>query len=277
MKVTACLVIHNEEAVIERCLKSIEGAVDKILVVHDGSCSDNSLEICRKYHYKVFVRDFIGEAEPHRTWLYNQAKTEWILKIDADEFLSKELKKQIPKLIQDNQVSCYEFLWRYNNGKQYKTTSWPWKKVLFRKDSFHFLAFPHEEEIPEGSIKKIPLLLEHKPSYDNFSFNSFRHKWQKWIRVHAQYLLKDPSTLDRFPNDKKNLLPHYYFIIQHPLLYGLPLGIYHFLGTFLLGGYKESLTGLKMCLMMGAYYSFLCIEVYKQKQALKWHDPSKKE
>lgn len=43
--ISACLVVRNEEAVIERCLESLAGVVDEIVLVHDGECEDRTLEI----------------------------------------------------------------------------------------------------------------------------------------------------------------------------------------------------------------------------------------
>ena len=47
--ISACVVAHNEEAVIERCLASLDGVVDEIIFVHDGECRDRSLEIAERH------------------------------------------------------------------------------------------------------------------------------------------------------------------------------------------------------------------------------------
>ena len=41
--ISACLVVHNEEKLIGRCLESIKNLVDEIIVVHDGPCQDKTL------------------------------------------------------------------------------------------------------------------------------------------------------------------------------------------------------------------------------------------
>ena len=72
--ISACLVIHNEEKLLKRCLESIKDVVDEIILVHDGECTDKSLNIANNFHSRIFIRDFIGEAEWHRPFSYEEAK-----------------------------------------------------------------------------------------------------------------------------------------------------------------------------------------------------------
>ncbi len=264
-KLTACLVIHNEEKVIERCLKSISKVTSNILVVHDGVCHDQSLNICGKYNCQIYVRRFVGEAEPHRSWIYSKVKTRWILQLDADEFLSDKLIKKIPNLIKKKDISCFEFVWPYWNGEKYLTKNWPWRRALFQKDKIKYLAIPHEEIRVDGPVIKVPLLLEHRPQSNSLSPQVLRRKWKKWLPVHAKYFLKSQNQFERFP--KSNVIvPHYYFLKDHPLALSIPLGIFHFAGLYLLNkGYKAGINGFKACLYMGIYYFLLGITIWRLK------------
>jgi len=110
--ISACIVVRNEEKLIKRCLESIVEVVDEIIVVHDGECGDKTIEICKKFNARVFVRKKrYNSAEPHRPFSYRKARFEWIFQIDADEYLSEGLRKEIPRLARDENVSAYEFLW----------------------------------------------------------------------------------------------------------------------------------------------------------------------
>src|SRR5258708_3925434 len=84
-------------------------------------------------YWQIFVRKHVGEAEPHRAWLYSKVKTAWILQLDADEFLSPNLLKKIPQLTKNTANACYEFIWPFWNGRKYITKNWPWRKALFQK------------------------------------------------------------------------------------------------------------------------------------------------
>ena len=59
-QVSACIVIRNEEAVLDRCLRSLEGIVHEIIVVNDGPCRDRSLEIAASYGARVITEAFVG-------------------------------------------------------------------------------------------------------------------------------------------------------------------------------------------------------------------------
>lgn len=130
---TAVLVVRNEEKLIERALNSVKQVTNNVIVIHDGKCKDNTLQICNKHRCKVYIRKELGEAEFHRAWSYGIVKTKWILQIDADEYLSDDLIKNIDSLLDNNKVDCWEFLWPYFDGKRYRTKKWPYKKALLRK------------------------------------------------------------------------------------------------------------------------------------------------
>lgn len=197
-KISACLVVYNEEKLIGRCLDSLCGVVDEIILVHDGECNDKTLEIAKNYGAKIFVRSFVGEAEEHRPFSYEQASNDWILQIDADEFLSEELRNSLRSLISNNDISAYELLWPLWDGKKEVKTLWPHKRCLFRKDKISFLGITHFVVEVNGKIKKIDLKLHHQPAYDNFSHASFLKKQLPWAKLQASYYLKDFSEIKKY-------------------------------------------------------------------------------
>lgn len=81
------MIVKNEQACIEDCLKSLEG-IDEIVILDTGS-TDRTPEICRKYTDKVYVgeyewRDHFAEA---RNEALKRCTGDWIFSIDADEKL----------------------------------------------------------------------------------------------------------------------------------------------------------------------------------------------
>jgi cellulose synthase/poly-beta-1,6-N-acetylglucosamine synthase-like glycosyltransferase len=77
LPVSAVMVIYNEEKVLERALRSFCDLVDETIIVHDGKCSDKSLEIARKYTNRIFEREHIGASERHRPFTYSPLKTKY--------------------------------------------------------------------------------------------------------------------------------------------------------------------------------------------------------
>ncbi|GAI89378.1 unnamed protein product, partial [marine sediment metagenome] len=111
-KISVISVVHNEEKLIRRCLESVKDVADEILILHDGPCKDNTLDIAREYTDKVLTtKKNVGVPGPILPILFRKAKGPWILKLDADEFLSPEMKKNVKKLVQNPEADAYVFRW----------------------------------------------------------------------------------------------------------------------------------------------------------------------
>lgn len=198
-KITACLVIYNEEEVLERCLKSIVNVVNEIIVVHDGKCNDKSLQIAKKYNARVFVKNHIGEAEYHRPFAFKKAKGDWILHIDADEYLSKKAQIELPKLVKTKKCDGFEFSWPIwlFSKKEYLKRG-PYSKLrrlcLYRKNKMFMLGLTHFHPITTGAIKRRDdILLHHKPKNNNLTYKSISKKIFKWSKIYAQQAVKAES------------------------------------------------------------------------------------
>ncbi len=195
---TACIIAYNEEKRIEDCLKSLRGVTDDIVLVHDGPCRDRTLEIARSYGARVFVGEPSGYMEPHLPQAYREAQGEWILRIDADERLSDELKAALPRLLEDDKVDAYEFLWRLHDGQRYRSRRWPYKRCLFRKRSLSFLALRDFVAEVDGEVGREQFELYHRPGFDNFSYAAFVSRWIPAARLKARIFLSDFASIPRF-------------------------------------------------------------------------------
>lgn len=93
MTLSAIVITKNEEAMIRRCLASVAWA-DEIVVVDCGS-SDRTAAICREFGAKVQVTgDWPGfGAQKNRA--LDLASSDWVLSLDADEWLSPELQAEV--------------------------------------------------------------------------------------------------------------------------------------------------------------------------------------
>ncbi|MEM4259834.1 MAG: glycosyltransferase [Candidatus Woesearchaeota archaeon] len=199
-KIVFGVVIYNEEKTIERCLKSIVFSKNinkklqiKIIVVHDGPCTDKSLAIARKYTHYVYVRKRIGCCEGHFDFLKKKSKNSWLFLIDGDEYLSSELKKNLPNLLEDSNVDAYEIYWpTYYNGRILKLglDRRFYKKVLFRSNKVIFELYPHGKRLVIGTVKKCEYPLIHKPVCDPFS-KEYLDKKMKWSIFAADIIYKN--------------------------------------------------------------------------------------
>lgn len=93
-KISALVITKNEEEHLSECLESLKW-VDEIIVIDSGSI-DKTVEIAKKYTPKVYFHKWPGYSE-QKNWGATKCKNEWIISVDADEQVSKELKEEIVK------------------------------------------------------------------------------------------------------------------------------------------------------------------------------------
>jgi glycosyltransferase involved in cell wall biosynthesis len=84
-KISAVLIMKNEEALLARCLESIKG-VDEIILCDTGS-TDKTVEIGKKYTDKIVYFQWCDNFAKARNYAKSYATGDWILSIDCDEFL----------------------------------------------------------------------------------------------------------------------------------------------------------------------------------------------
>lgn len=84
--ISACLIVRNESLVLERCLSSLSGAVDEIVVVDTGS-TDATPAIAAGFGARVCHYEWRSDFAAARNFGIDAASSDWILIIDADEYL----------------------------------------------------------------------------------------------------------------------------------------------------------------------------------------------
>jgi len=264
-KISACIVVKNEDRLLKRCLVSLKGVVDEIILVHDGKCSDNSLEVGRSFGAKAFEASNENNCNPHRPLSFELAKNDWILQIDADEFLSKKLADNLNKLVHNDNVDAYEFLWPIWKKSRYITKTWPYKKCLFRKKKLSYLGIPNFVPEIDGKVKRIDYLLEHRPLNYNFSISTLMSKFKHRARLQAQMYLQDFSCIKNFNRDDSNWPVQIRMRIKFPLLL-IPLEFaVTFYKNLASGAWREGLVGFRLSLMFGYYRMLVNYYIFKLK------------
>lgn len=99
-KLSATIITLNEEHNIGRCIDSVNGLVDEVIVVDSGSI-DRTVEIAQGKGAKVFEKEWSGYSG-QKNWANEQASNDLILSLDADEELSPELLESIGEALTGN-------------------------------------------------------------------------------------------------------------------------------------------------------------------------------
>ncbi len=98
--ISAAIVTLNEDTKLEKCLASIEGFADEIIVVDLGS-SDKTKEVCKRAGAKLLKHEFRPYVELLRNFAISQTKGDWILILDPDETVSDNLKNKLKQIVSE--------------------------------------------------------------------------------------------------------------------------------------------------------------------------------
>ena len=111
--ISAVIITFNEEKNIGRCLASLQGIVDDIVVV-DSFSKDKTEEICKQYNVRFVQHAFEGHIE-QKNWAITQAKYPHVLSLDADEALDDALRQSNLNVKAD---------WKYNGYSMNRLTNY---------------------------------------------------------------------------------------------------------------------------------------------------------
>lgn len=241
--VSVIILTFNEEIHIKRLLENIGGWADEIFIV-DSFSADNTLEIARQYGIKIVQHKFENQAQQFNWALDNlEIKNEWILRLDADEYLTEELKKEISEKLKNVPAGASGF---YFKRRVYFMGHWirhgayypVWFLRLFRKGKARSEAREMDEHLVllEGEAGKL--------RNDFIDDNKKDLTW--WTEKHNNYSSREAAEVLKENYGKKEKYYYYrlppfcracaYFCYRHFLCLGFLDGkeglIFHFLHAF---------------------------------------------
>jgi glycosyltransferase involved in cell wall biosynthesis len=95
LNLTVVILTFNEEKHIERCLRSVQGISQNIFVI-DSFSTDRTVKIVKSLGARIWQHEFINYAAQFDWGLNNlPIETEWVMRLDADEYLEPELQQEL--------------------------------------------------------------------------------------------------------------------------------------------------------------------------------------
>lgn len=198
---SVAVITFNEAANIARCLRSVEGLADEIVVV-DSFSTDDTPAIAAGLGARVLQRAWPGYSA-QREWACAQAQHNWVLALDADEYLSPELFQSIAEVKAQPVADAYSFN-RLNRIGEYWVRHGGWypdrklrlfdrRKVCFQDAGGHDSVAP----LPGATTARLKgHLLHHanadlhervaqvnKLSLDSAKYLHARGKRSSWLRI----------------------------------------------------------------------------------------------
>lgn len=97
MKISVCLIVKNEENVIERCLESVTPFADEIIVADTGS-DDKTKDIAKNFTDKIYDFEWTYDFSAARNYAFSKAEYDYLFWLDADDVISGEDVAKINEL-----------------------------------------------------------------------------------------------------------------------------------------------------------------------------------
>jgi len=91
LNISACILSHNDENLIENCIKSIKDFVKEIIVIDIGS-TDSTLKIAQQYTNKIHKYKWNYDYSEVKNQFFKYSTTDWLLFLNAYENLADESK-----------------------------------------------------------------------------------------------------------------------------------------------------------------------------------------
>lgn len=183
----------NEETRIARCLASVAGWADDLVIV-DGLSTDSTVEICRRHGARVISRPFSGSFGEERNVGAEAAKHDWVLQLDGDDVVSDELRHAIERMLREGAPHAAFQVRRKNNflGRWMMRGGWyHYYQTLYRRSRCHFEGRVHHILKIEGTVGTLEAPVLHYP-FENLE--QFLAKQNRYTELEARELLDEQGA-----------------------------------------------------------------------------------
>ena len=157
MTVSLSMIVRNEAERLKRCLASVEGFVDEMVLLDTGS-TDATVTIAQQCGATVHQLPWPGDFAPARNEALRHVKGDWVLVLDADEQLLEEVRDPLKQLMQQPDLLVVTLL-RFERGARQS----PYSKVsrLFRRHAGICWSRPYHSMIDDSVVE----LLQREPHW----------------------------------------------------------------------------------------------------------------
>ena len=198
-RITACLIVRDEEKHLADCLESIKGFVDEIVIVDTGS-KDKTVEIAKSFGARVEVHPWQDNFALHRNQSLDMATMQWILYIDADERVFEGDGEKIKEYL-SNCKTGLAYAYVINSAPNGNETYLRQVRIIKRGEGFKYTGRIHNRlQIELGyEIGQSPLRIKHL-GYDLTPEDT--------AKKHNRTKTLLELEMKEFPDDA-NLMEHY--------------------------------------------------------------------
>lgn len=165
--ISLCMIVKNEEVRLGKCLSSLQGLCNEILIADTGS-SDRTKEVAQGFGAKVFDFPWCDDFAAARNFIGEKATGDYIYTADADEELDEVNRKRFLdlKAVLDPQIDIVQ-MWYVNDSTErtvYNTSRELRPKLYKRLRTFTWISPIHETLRTEPLVFDSDIEIFHRPT-----------------------------------------------------------------------------------------------------------------
>ena len=163
IKISLCMIVKDEEQVLNRCLTSVEGIADEIIIVDTGS-TDKTKDIAKKFTDKIYDFKWVNDFSKARNYSFSKATMDYTLWLDADDVILEEDREKFLKLKEELNPNTDIVMMKYNVGFDENGNvnfSYYRERLLKTKRNYIWKSPIHEVITPSGIIKDTEITVKH--------------------------------------------------------------------------------------------------------------------
>lgn len=197
-------------------------------LIPKGTQESKLQQLVAQYRGRLYVGPRCFQQEPHWPFAWWKARHDWILRLDADEYPSREMRIFLNQFRKNasvkKNINGFSCLWPFWDGqKEFCFSPKEWRPFLFHKHHVAFIGMAEQAPIPISDWQSTGLTLHHRPSRPSFglSYVFLRKQSYLWRECIAASLMLRPIDLPRWHYSRKTWPTHWAQIIHKPWSVGL--------------------------------------------------------
>lgn len=162
--ISLCMIVKNEAEVLARCLDSVRGIADEIVIVDTGS-TDETKQIAAAYTDCIFDFEWIDDFAAARNFAFSKANELFIMWLDADDVLEETDREKLKRLKETLDPDTDSVMMHYHlgfNAKGEVTSSLRRNRLVRRERGFRWVGPVHELLEVSGKIVYSDIAVTHK-------------------------------------------------------------------------------------------------------------------